>query len=115
MPLHSRVIRWEWVTLNESEKGGLQGYGASQLRAQHQENHSPANPQRSLPVETLRKDKMLKGGLYRLDLTIALRRKEQIDVNSQWWSNGSGHYQPYVEDAEQANLPTDSFFLSADY
>lgn len=28
----------------------------------------------------------------------------------QWWSNGSGHYQPYVEDAEQANLPMDSFF-----
>ena len=28
----------------------------------------------------------------------------------QWWSNGSGHYQPYVEDAEQANLPMDHFF-----
>jgi hypothetical protein len=28
----------------------------------------------------------------------------------QWWSNGSGHYQPYVEDAEQANLPMDQFF-----
>jgi len=28
----------------------------------------------------------------------------------QWWSNGSGHYQPYVEDAGQANLPMDSFY-----
>jgi hypothetical protein len=28
----------------------------------------------------------------------------------QWWSNGSGHYQPYVEDAEQAALPMDHFF-----
>lgn len=28
----------------------------------------------------------------------------------QWWSNGSGHYQPYVDDAEQANLPMDHFF-----
>jgi hypothetical protein len=28
----------------------------------------------------------------------------------QWWSNGSGHYQPYAEDAEQANLPMDRFF-----
>ena len=28
----------------------------------------------------------------------------------EWWSNGSGHYQPYVEDAEQAALPMDHFF-----
>lgn len=28
----------------------------------------------------------------------------------QWWSNGSGHYQPYAEDAEQANLPMDQFY-----
>ena len=28
----------------------------------------------------------------------------------QWWSNGSGHYQPYAEDAEQASLPMDYFF-----
>jgi hypothetical protein len=28
----------------------------------------------------------------------------------QWWSNGSGHYQPYAEDAEQASLPMDQFF-----
>ena len=28
----------------------------------------------------------------------------------QWWSNGSGHYQPYAEDAEQASLPMDRFF-----
>lgn len=28
----------------------------------------------------------------------------------QWWSNGSGHYQPYVEDAVQANLPMDHFY-----
>ena len=28
----------------------------------------------------------------------------------QWWSNGSGHYQPNVDDAEQANLPLDHFF-----
>ena len=28
----------------------------------------------------------------------------------QWWSNGSGHYQPDIDDAEQANLPMDYFF-----
>jgi hypothetical protein len=28
----------------------------------------------------------------------------------EWWSNGSGHYQPYVDDAEQAALPMDHFF-----
>jgi len=28
----------------------------------------------------------------------------------EWWSNGSGHYQPYAEDAEQANLPMDQFY-----
>ena len=28
----------------------------------------------------------------------------------QWWSNGSGHYQPDPEDAKQANLPLDHFF-----
>jgi hypothetical protein len=28
----------------------------------------------------------------------------------EWWSNGSGHYQPYAEDAEQAALPMDHFF-----
>lgn len=28
----------------------------------------------------------------------------------QWWSNGSGHYQPDSDSAEQANLPMDYFF-----
>jgi len=28
----------------------------------------------------------------------------------EWWSNGSGHYQPDAQDAEQANLPMDQFF-----
>ena len=28
----------------------------------------------------------------------------------QWWSNGSGHYQPGADDAGQANLPMDRFF-----
>jgi hypothetical protein len=28
----------------------------------------------------------------------------------EWWSNGSGHYQPYAEDAGQANLPMNHFF-----
>ena len=28
----------------------------------------------------------------------------------EWWSNGSGHYQPYAEDAAQANLPMDQFY-----
>ena len=28
----------------------------------------------------------------------------------QWWSNGSGHYQPSADDAEQANLPMDQFY-----
>ena len=28
----------------------------------------------------------------------------------QWWSNGSGHYQPNADDAVQANLPMDHFY-----
>ena len=28
----------------------------------------------------------------------------------QWWSNGSGHYQPNADDAAQANLPMDQFY-----
>ena len=28
----------------------------------------------------------------------------------EWWSNGSGHYQPDSEDAQQAALPMDQFF-----
>jgi hypothetical protein len=28
----------------------------------------------------------------------------------QWWSNGSGHYQPDADSAVQANLPMDHFF-----
>ena len=28
----------------------------------------------------------------------------------QWWSNGSGHYQPSADDAAQANLPMEHFF-----
>lgn len=28
----------------------------------------------------------------------------------EWWSNGSGHYQPDAEDAAQANLPMDQFY-----
>jgi len=28
----------------------------------------------------------------------------------EWWSNGSGHYQPDVGDAGQANLPMDHFY-----
>lgn len=30
--------------------------------------------------------------------------------NLQWWSNGSGHYQPDADGAEQANLPLDYFY-----
>ena len=28
----------------------------------------------------------------------------------EWWSNGSGHYQPDADDAGQANLPMDQFY-----
>lgn len=27
-----------------------------------------------------------------------------------WWSNGSGHYQPSADDAQQAKLPMDQFY-----
>lgn len=27
-----------------------------------------------------------------------------------WWSNGSGHYQPSADDAQQAGLPMDQFY-----
>ncbi|HEX2269929.1 MAG TPA: hypothetical protein VHH35_10355 [Pyrinomonadaceae bacterium] len=28
----------------------------------------------------------------------------------EWWSNGSGHYQPSADDAKQAKLPMDQFY-----
>jgi hypothetical protein len=28
----------------------------------------------------------------------------------EWWSNGSGHYQPAADDAGQANLPMENFY-----
>jgi hypothetical protein len=30
--------------------------------------------------------------------------------NLEWWSNGSGHYQPDADGAEQANLPMNYFY-----
>src|SRR5260370_41769690 len=44
MLLHGRVIRREPATMNESEKGGPQAYGANQRRAQRPGKPQPGKP-----------------------------------------------------------------------
>ncbi len=89
---------------------------AGQYRLQRKHSHSVNVPNQQYNFVRTREGEMLLHNRYRHP-SIAEGRQVmyagEIFFNNgtlQWWSNGSGHYQPDAGDAEQANLPMDQFF-----
>ena len=89
---------------------------ANQYRLQKVSSHSVNVPNQQYNFVRTREGDMLLHARYRhpsiAEGKQVLYAGEIFFNNGQleWWSNGSGHYQPYAEDAEQANLPMDQFF-----
>jgi len=89
---------------------------ANQYRLQRVNSHSVNVPNQQYNFVRTREGEMLLHARYRhpsiAEGKQVLYAGEIFFNNGQleWWSNGSGHYQPYVEDAEQANLPMDQFY-----
>ncbi len=89
---------------------------AGQYRLHRQQSHGVNVPNQQYNFVRTREGEMLLHGRYRHP-SIAEGKQVlyagEIFFNNgqlQWWSNGSGHYQPDVEDAKQANLPMDQFY-----
>ncbi|HEY0544275.1 MAG TPA: hypothetical protein VGC91_02675 [Pyrinomonadaceae bacterium] len=89
---------------------------ADQYRLRRENSHGVNVPNQQYNFVRTREGEMLLHSRYRHP-SIAEGKQVlyagEIYFNNgklQWWSNGSGHYQPYVEDAGQANLPMDHFF-----
>jgi hypothetical protein len=89
---------------------------AGQYRLHRQHSHGVNVPNQQYNFVRTREGEMLLHNRYRHP-SIAEGKQVlyagEIFFNNgtlQWWSNGSGHYQPYAEDAGQANLPMDQFF-----
>jgi hypothetical protein len=89
---------------------------ADQYRLHRQNSHSVNVPNQQYNFVRTREGDMLLHNRYRHP-SIAEGRQVlyagEIFFNNgrlQWWSNGSGHYQPGAEDAEQASLPMDRFY-----
>ncbi len=89
---------------------------ANQYRLHRVNSHSVNVPNQQYNFVRTREGEMLLHARYRHP-SIAEGKQVlyagEIFFNNgklEWWSNGSGHYQPFVEDAEQANLPMDHFF-----
>lgn len=89
---------------------------AGQYRLHRRHSHSVNVPNQQYNFVRTREGEMLLHNRYRHP-SIAEGQQVlyagEIFFNNgqlQWWSNGSGHYQPNVDDAEQANLPMDHFF-----
>ena len=89
---------------------------AGQYRLHRQNTHGVNVPNQQYNFVRTREGEMLLHNRYRHP-SIAEGKQVlyagEIYFNNgtlQWWSNGSGHYQPYAEDAEQANLPMDQFY-----
>ena len=89
---------------------------AGQYRLHRQHSHGVNVPNQQYNFVRTREGEMLLHNRYRHP-SIAEGKQVlyagEIFFNNgtlQWWSNGSGHYQPYAEDAEQASLPMDYFF-----
>ena len=89
---------------------------ANQYRLHKVNSHSVNVPNQQYNFVRTREGEMLLHARYRhpsiAEGKQVLYAGEIFFNNGQleWWSNGSGHYQPYAEDAEQANLPMDHFF-----
>ena len=89
---------------------------ANQYRLHKVNSHSVNVPNQQYNFVRTREGEMLLHARYRHP-SIAEGRQVlyagEIFFNNgqlEWWSNGSGHYQPYAEDAVQANLPMDQFY-----
>lgn len=89
---------------------------ANQYRLHRVNSHSVNVPNQQYNFVRTREGEMLLHSRYRhpsiAEGKQVLYAGEIFFNNGQleWWSNGSGHYQPYAEDAVQANLPMDHFF-----
>jgi len=89
---------------------------ANQYRLHRLNSHSVNVPNQQYNFVRTREGQMLLHSRYRhpsiAEGKQVLYAGEIFFNNGQleWWSNGSGHYQPFVEDAQQANLPMDQFF-----
>lgn len=89
---------------------------ANQYRLHRVDSHSVNVPNQQYNFVRTREGEMLLHARYRhpsiAEGKQVLYAGEIFFNNGQleWWSNGSGHYQPYADDAEQANLPMDQFY-----
>jgi len=89
---------------------------ANQYRLHRVNSHSANVPNQQYNFVRTREGDMLLHARYRhpsiAEGKQVLYAGEIFFNNGQleWWSNGSGHYQPYAEDAVQANLPMDQFY-----
>ena len=89
---------------------------AGQYRLHRQHSHGVNVPNQQYNFVRTREGEMLLHNRYRHP-SIAEGKQVlyagEVFFNNgqlQWWSNGSGHYQPFAEDAEQASLPMDQFY-----
>ena len=89
---------------------------ADQYRLQRKNTHGVNVPNQQYNFVRTRDGEMLLHNRYRHP-SIAEGKQVlyagEIFFNNgklEWWSNGSGHYQPGADDAEQANLPMNYFF-----
>ena len=89
---------------------------ADQYRLHKVNSHGVNVPNQQYNFVRTREGEMLLHGRYRhpsiAEGKQVLYAGEIFFNNGQleWWSNGSGHYQPNADDAVQANLPMDQFF-----
>jgi len=89
---------------------------AGQYRLHRQHSHGVNVPNQQYNFVRTREGEMLLHNRYRHP-SIAEGKQVlyagEVFFNNgqlQWWSNGSGHYQPFADDAEQASLPMDHFY-----
>lgn len=89
---------------------------ADQYRLHQVNNHGVNVPNQQYNFVRTREGQMLLHNRYRHP-SIAEGKQVlyagEISFNNgklSWWSNGSGHYQPSADDAQQANLPMDQFY-----
>src|SRR6185503_12671269 len=89
---------------------------ADQYRLHRQQSHSVNVPNQQYNFVRTREGEMLLHNRYRHP-SIAEGKQVlyagEVFFNNgklEWWSNGSGHYQPGADDAGQASLPLDRFY-----
>ena len=89
---------------------------ANQYRLRRVNSHSVNVPNQQYNFVRTREGEMLLHARYRhpsiAEGKQVLYAGEIFFNNGQleWWSNGSGHYQPDADDAGQANLPMEQFY-----